>query len=78
MAWKAPRLVSVKWDQRLEWDAVYLIHAADSNIPSDIATRNPQEVEEERRLFYGALTRAKNWLYVCCPVAILPQPRRLW
>jgi DNA helicase-2/ATP-dependent DNA helicase PcrA len=52
----------------LEWDAVYVIHAADGNIPSDMATKNPEEIEEERRLFYVALTRAKNWLYVCCPL----------
>ncbi len=52
----------------LEWDAVYVIHAADGNIPSDMATGNPEEIEEERRLFYVALTRAKSWLYVCCPL----------
>ena len=52
----------------LEWDAVYVIHAADGNIPSDMATKNPAEIEEERRLFYVALTRAKNWLYVCYPL----------
>jgi DNA helicase-2/ATP-dependent DNA helicase PcrA len=52
----------------LEWDAVYVIHAADGNIPSDLATGSPEEIEEERRLFYVALTRAKNWLYVCCPL----------
>lgn len=51
----------------LEWDAVYVIHAADGNIPSDMATRSPAEVEEERRLFYVALTRAKNRLYVTHP-----------
>jgi len=52
----------------LEWDAVYVIHAADGYIPSDMATGNPDEIEEERRLFYVALTRAKNWLYVCYPL----------
>jgi len=52
----------------LEWDAVYVIHAADGNIPSDMATKNPDEIEEERRLFYVALTRAKNWLYVLYPL----------
>jgi len=52
----------------LEWDAVYVIHAADGNIPSDMATGDPEEIEEERRLFYVALTRAKSWLYVCCPL----------
>ena len=52
----------------LEWDCVYVIHAADGNIPSDMATGSPEEIEEERRLFYVALTRAKDWLYVCCPL----------
>lgn len=51
----------------LEWDAVYVIHAADGNIPSDMATRSPEQIDEERRLFYVALTRAKDWLYVCFP-----------
>ncbi|MGD0656183.1 MAG: ATP-dependent helicase [Thermoguttaceae bacterium] len=52
----------------LEWDAVYVIHAADGCIPSDMATKDSEEIEEERRLFYVALTRAKNWLYVCYPL----------
>jgi DNA helicase-2/ATP-dependent DNA helicase PcrA len=52
----------------LEWDCVYVIHAADGNIPSDMATGSPEEIEEERRLFYVALTRAKSWLAVCCPL----------
>lgn len=51
----------------LEWDAVYILHAADGNIPSDMATKNEQQVEEERRLFYVALSRAKDHLYVCHP-----------
>ncbi len=52
----------------LEWDAVYIIHAADGNIPSDMATGKLEEIEEERRLFYVSLTRAKDWLYVCHPL----------
>lgn len=51
----------------LEWDSVYLIHAADGNIPSDMATGSPEEIEEERRLFYVAMTRAKNHLSVVRP-----------
>ncbi len=51
----------------LEWDAVYVIHAADGNIPSDMATGSPEEIEEERRLFYVACTRAKDWLYITVP-----------
>ncbi|MGH7178837.1 MAG: ATP-dependent helicase, partial [Tepidisphaeraceae bacterium] len=39
-----------------EWDVVYVIHAADGNIPSDMATEDAEQIEEERRLFYVALT----------------------
>ena len=52
----------------LEWDSVSVIHAADGNIPSDMATRSPEEIEEELRLFYVALTRAKNHLAVYYPL----------
>lgn len=52
----------------LEWDAVCVIHATDGNIPSDMATGDAGQIEEERRLFYVALTRAKTWLYVCQPL----------
>ena len=57
----------------LEWNAVYVIHASDGNIPSDMATKAARpgfcdQVEEERRLFYVALTRAKDWLYVTYPL----------
>jgi DNA helicase-2/ATP-dependent DNA helicase PcrA len=51
----------------LEWDAVYLLHAADGNIPSDMATGDDDEVEEERRLLYVALTRARDRLTVLFP-----------
>ena len=59
----------------LEWDAVYVIHAVDGNIPSDMATGKAEEIEEERRLFYVALTRAKDWLYVCFPLRYYSFPR---
>ena len=51
-----------------EWDVVFLIHATDGVIPSDLTTGNAGEIEEERRLLYVALTRARNWLYVCFPL----------
>jgi len=51
-----------------EWNAVYVIHAADGNIPSDMSTGNDEQIEEERRLFYVALTRAKDFLEVCFPL----------
>jgi DNA helicase-2/ATP-dependent DNA helicase PcrA len=52
----------------LEWDVVYVMHASDGCIPSDLATKSPEEIDEERRLFYVALTRAKDWLYVMHPL----------
>ena len=51
-----------------EWDAVYVLHAADGNIPSDMSTGHEDEIEEERRLFYVALTRAKDFLEVVFPL----------
>jgi DNA helicase-2/ATP-dependent DNA helicase PcrA len=51
-----------------EWDIVHLIHAADGMIPSDMATGNEQEIEEELRLLYVALTRARDHLYVYFPL----------
>jgi len=58
----------------LEFDTVYVIHAADGNIPSDMATGTPEEIDEERRLFYVACTRAKNHLYVAHPLRYYTQP----
>jgi len=51
----------------LEWDAVFVIHASDGDIPADLATGTIEEIDEERRLFYVALTRARRSLYVCFP-----------
>ncbi|MDK1018838.1 MAG: ATP-dependent helicase [Actinomycetota bacterium] len=50
-----------------EWKAVTVIHAADGNIPSDMALGEPGGLEEERRLLYVALTRAKDHLAVTVP-----------
>jgi len=51
-----------------EWDIVHLIHAADGNLPSDMATGDPEQLEEERRLLYVAVTRARDELHVHVPV----------
>ncbi|MBN1556632.1 MAG: ATP-dependent helicase [Lentisphaerae bacterium] len=50
-----------------EWDAVYVIHASDGCLPSDMATGSAEEIEEERRLLYVAMTRARDFLYVTRP-----------
>lgn len=48
----------------LEWQAVMLMRASDGSIPSDLAAGSEAELEEERRLMYVALTRAKTHLDV--------------
>ncbi|MDT3706402.1 MAG: ATP-dependent helicase [Thiobacillus sp.] len=50
-----------------EWAAVTLLNAVDGCIPSDMATGSPQEIEEERRLLYVAMTRAKDHLQIVVP-----------
>jgi DNA helicase-2/ATP-dependent DNA helicase PcrA len=52
----------------LEWDAVYLIHAADGCLPSDMAAGSESEIDEELRLTYVAMTRARDFLYVSWPL----------
>ena len=58
-----------------EWDAVYLIHAADGCIPSDMSTGSDEEIEEELRLTYVALTRARDYLYVLWPLRFYSHPQ---
>ncbi len=50
-----------------EWGAVYILNAVDGCIPSDMATGTPAEIEEERRLLYVAMTRAKDHLQLMVP-----------
>ncbi len=52
----------------LEFDATHLIHAADGNIPLDMSLKDPDGLEEERRLFYVAATRARSYLAVYVPL----------
>src|SRR5438105_11797421 len=51
-----------------EWDAVYVLNLVDGCIPSDMATGNPAQIEEERRLLYVAMTRAKQHLHLVQPL----------
>jgi DNA helicase-2/ATP-dependent DNA helicase PcrA len=60
----------------LEFDVVHVIHAADGMIPSDMATGD-DEIEEERRLLYVALTRARDAVHVYVPQRYYRRPRGL-
>ena len=50
-----------------EWSAVTLLNAVDGCLPSDMATGSAAEIEEERRLLYVAMTRAKDHLAIMVP-----------
>ncbi|MGH9839306.1 MAG: ATP-dependent helicase [Blastocatellia bacterium] len=61
-------LSSIHQAKGLEWRVVFLVWAADGKFPSARSLRDVEGEEEERRLFYVALTRAKDELYVCYPL----------
>ena len=50
-----------------EWKAVHVLNVVDGCIPSDMATGSSEELEEERRLLYVAMTRAKESLDLIVP-----------
>jgi DNA helicase-2/ATP-dependent DNA helicase PcrA len=51
-----------------EWDAVHVLNVSDGNFPNEFATGRPDLVEEERRLLYVAMTRAKTDLHLIAPL----------
>jgi DNA helicase-2/ATP-dependent DNA helicase PcrA len=57
-----------------EWDVVYIIHAADGSLPSDLSTGTEKDIEEELRLTYVAMTRPKNFLYILWPLRFYNKP----
>jgi DNA helicase-2/ATP-dependent DNA helicase PcrA len=50
-----------------EWKAVHVLNVVDGCIPSDMATGSTEELEEERRLLYVAMTRAREHLHLIVP-----------
>jgi DNA helicase-2/ATP-dependent DNA helicase PcrA len=52
----------------LEWKAVFIVWLADGRFPSYLSFSKEEEMEEERRLFYVAVTRAKDELYMTYPI----------
>jgi DNA helicase-2/ATP-dependent DNA helicase PcrA len=50
-----------------EWRSVFILNAIDGCIPSDLSTGNAAEIEEERRLLYVGMTRAKDYLRLILP-----------
>ncbi|MFM7842207.1 MAG: ATP-dependent helicase, partial [Nitrospira sp.] len=68
----------------LEWQCVFVIWTVDGRFPSAYSFTSDDELEEERRLFYVAATRAKKHLYLTYPIniydkatgAVLSRPSR--
>ena len=48
-------------------NSVFVLNCVDGCIPSDLATGSTPEIEEERRLLYVAMTRAKDHLHLIVP-----------
>ena len=60
-----------------EWDSVFVLNVTDGNFPSEFATGKPEMIEEERRLLYVAMTRAKQSLSLVSPLRFhVTQQRR--
>ncbi len=51
-----------------EWDSVFVLNFSDGNFPSEFSTGKPELIEEERRLLYVAMTRAKQSLTLVAPL----------
>src|SRR5208282_3144679 len=57
----------------LEWKRVYVANVVESSLPHKFSMGSEDEIEEERRLFYVACTRARDYLNLCLP-AMFQQP----
>ncbi len=66
-------LSSVHQAKGLEWKAVFVAWLADGRFPLSHALKNFDEEEEERRLFYVAVTRARDELYLTYPLTSAPK-----
>jgi DNA helicase-2/ATP-dependent DNA helicase PcrA len=69
-------LTSVHQAKGLEWRAVFIIWAADGKFPSPRSLRDAEGEEEERRLWYVALTRAAEQLYITYPLMVTDYSRQ--
>lgn len=50
-----------------EWDSVFVLNVADGSFPNEYATGRAESIDEERRLLYVAMTRARDFLYLLEP-----------
>jgi DNA helicase II / ATP-dependent DNA helicase PcrA len=59
-----------------EWTSVFILNTVDGCIPSDLGTGSTAEIEEERRLLYVAMTRAKDHLHLIVPQRFFAHQQR--
>src|ERR671921_1382900 len=69
-------LSSVHQAKGLEWRAVFILWAADGKFPSPRSLRDADGEDEERRLWYVALTRARDQLYISYPLMVTDYNRQ--
>jgi len=58
-----------------EWRVVHLLHASDGLFPADLAAGSAESLEEERRLFYVAVTRARDVLEINATLRYYLRPK---
>lgn len=61
-----------------EWNAVHILNASDGCMPADMATGRAAEIEEERRLLYVGMTRARDELDIWVPQRFYVTQQRAW
>jgi len=67
------KLTTIHQAKGLEFTVVFLIMLCDGMFPSGRSLENEDNIEEERRLFYVGITRAKQWLYLSYPLIRMAQ-----
>lgn len=72
---KGVNLMTMHSSKGLEFDVVHIIEAVDGITPHKKA-KTRAEKEEERRMFYVAMTRAKEELYIYCPRTVLGKEKK--
>ena len=61
-------LTTVHSAKGMEWDVVYVLNVVDGSFPSEFSTGKAELIEEERRLLYVCLTRARDDLHLLAPL----------